>query len=139
MVRTVLPENKTENSVVAPVKYLKVSWFKVSTAIQFSILILQLPAEPINPAGNVVIGQPLNVALKLVTAVLYLNKSEGSEVNDVQPLNVLLKSVTAVLSLNNPDGIAVKDVQYKNVPLKDVAAVLYLNKLSGIDAKDVQS
>ena len=56
--------------------------------------------EPIKPDGReVILVQPLNALSKLITAVLYLNKSAGILVNEtlVHPKNTLLKPVATVL------------------------------------------
>ena len=48
---------------------------------------------------------------KLATAVVYLNKSVGSDVRPMQVENVELKSVTAVLYPNKSAGSDVRPVQ----------------------------
>ena len=67
--------------------------------------------EPIWIVKSVNEEQYLKQALKLVTAVLYLNKSCGIDVNPVQLQKQLPKSVAEVLYLNKSCGIDVNLVQ----------------------------
>jgi hypothetical protein len=77
--------------------------------------------------------QPLSALLKVVTEVLYLNRSAGIlPVSPVQFRKQLLKLVAEVLYLNKSAGMLVSPVQTFRQSLKLVAEVLYLNKSAGI-------
>ena len=82
--------------------------------------------------------QSRNVLLKLVTAVLYLNKSMGIAVNPEQASNAYTKFVTAVLYLNRSVGIAVNPEQPQKVHPKFVIPGQLSKRPTGSDVIPVQ-
>ena len=65
--------------------------------------------------------QPAKQNEKLLTKVLYLNKSAGIPVNPVQSCRQFEKLVAKVLYLNKSAGIPVNPVQFRRQPEKLVS------------------